>query len=126
MFLILTVVSSVGLTLLYAMLVKLAAYLMSRTSISWPQSIAYAVLALISSVAISRLLPVEESVSFLIANLVLVLVINILIGGWFFHERAGKSTGEPLGWQRAFKLSAFVQLLLPFIGGVVFVLSRIG
>ena len=102
--------------LLFALLVKVAAFLLRRTTLSWKHALVFGLLALavgaigtVTNLASGRVLPP------LLTGLV-GIAIQVAVGGWYFGPRARTTANEPVGFVRGMLLS-----LIAF--GIVFVLG---
>lgn len=103
----------------YALFVKLAAFLLRRTKISWKHSFVFALM--VSGLVMTRRatsLAFGHSLS-LVWSLLLSLTFFLVIGGWFFSTRAKSINGEFLGWRGAIKLSALTWGLFGLIALVI-------
>ena len=97
MILITYVISLLGLTILYTLLVKLSAFLLSRIHVTWKYCIMYSVIVTIIGFSIGRVLPIQNSVPLIVACTVFLICLNLVLGGWFFRDRARDSSGQFIG-----------------------------
>ncbi|MCX7173742.1 MAG: hypothetical protein NT159_07430 [Proteobacteria bacterium] len=111
MFLVSVILSFAGLVLLYTLLAKLAARMLSRTQISWTLAALFGVAMNIPSFVLVPGL-VKAGIEFSAAIPIATVVVNLALGAWIFHRRATDNAGQPAdGWLAA-KLSALAQLLV--------------
>src|SRR5580765_4599090 len=80
----------------YSGFLKLAARLL-RYSVSWKASFLFAVIMLVL-VIFEHLLVFNEPVVMRIGYGVVVLLVLIILGGWFFKGRGTNRLGAVLGW----------------------------
>jgi hypothetical protein len=91
---------------------KLAARIFKRASLSWGNSIMFAVLALALSIALrSTLKSFDYSPPHALA-LLTGLSTNLLLGGWYFGAHAADAQGQLLGWRRGMVLTLIMIGLL--------------
>jgi len=114
MFLILLILSSAGMVLLYTLLAKLAARILSRTQISWKLAALFGVAVNIPSFVLVPGL-VKAGIEFTAAIPIAMIFIDLALGAWIFHRRATNNAGQPAGWWLAAKLSALAQLMVVFV-----------
>jgi hypothetical protein len=89
----------------YAVLVKLAAFLLRQTQLSWKHALLFGLIALLVAAigalanrAAGQVLPA------LFVGLVGIAV-QLVLGGWYFGPRARTASGEPVGFSRGMLLS---------------------
>lgn len=102
----------------YAVLVKLAAFIVRRTKLRWSQAFIYGVLAVVAAgigavlnVATGSLLPLPVA---LLAGLAL----QLLLGGWYFGSRAVNAAGSTIEFKGGVILS-LVAYVLAFNLGIL-------
>jgi hypothetical protein len=88
----------------YAGFLKLAARLL-RYSVSWKSSFLFAAIMLVL-VIFEHLLVFSEPVAMRIGHGVVVLLVLIISGGWFFRGRGTNRLGAVLGWPGGIRLMA--------------------
>ena len=88
----------------YAGFLKLAARLL-RCSVSWNSSFLFAGIMLVL-VIFEHLLVFSEPVAIRIGHGVVLLLVLIILGGWFFSRRGTKRHGPVLGWSGGIGLIA--------------------
>ena len=94
---------AVGL-IMYAGFLKLAARLL-RYSVSWKASFLFAGIMLVL-VIFEHLLVFSEPVAIRIGYGVVLLLILMIVGGWFFSRRGTNRHGTVLGWSGGIRLMA--------------------
>jgi hypothetical protein len=108
--------TTVGL-ITYAGFLKLAARLL-RYSVSWKASFLFAAIMLVL-VIFDHVLVVSESMAIRIGHGVVLLLVLIILGGWFFRGRGANRHGAVLGWSGGIRLMA---LAFAMMIGVAFVI----
>ena len=88
----------------YAGFLKLAARLL-RCSVSWKGSFLFAGIMLVL-VVFEHLLVFNEPVAIRIGHGVMLLLVLIILGGWFFRGRGTNRHGAVLGWSGGIRLMA--------------------
>ena len=88
----------------YAGFLKLAARLL-RYSASWKASFLFAGIMLVL-VILEHLLVFSEPVAIRIGHGVVLLLVLIILGGWFFSGRGTNRRGAVLGWSGGIRLIA--------------------
>ena len=88
----------------YAGFLKLAACLL-RYSVSWKSSFLFAGIMLVL-VIFEHLLVFSEPVAIRIGHGVVLLLVLIILGGWFFSRRGTNRRGAVLGWSGGIRLMA--------------------
>ena len=88
----------------YAGFLKLAARLL-RYSVSWKGSFLFAGIMLVL-VIFEHLLVFREPVAIRIGHGVVLLLVLIILGGWFFSRRGANRHGAVLGWSGGIWLMA--------------------
>jgi hypothetical protein len=103
------VVIAVGLVV-YAVFVKLAARIL-RYKVSWISCFLFAAIAL-ALVLLDQVLVVDRRLALRITNSVVLLLILLGLGSWFFKARATNRSGTVLGWGGAIRLMALTFAML--------------
>ena len=88
----------------YAGFLKLAACLL-RYSVSWKASFLFAGIMLVL-VIFDHVLVFSEPVAIRIGHGVVLLLVLIILGGWFFSRRGTNRHGAVLGWSGGIRLMA--------------------
>ena len=88
----------------YAGFLKLAACLL-RYSVSWKSSFLFAGIMLVL-VIFEHLLVFSQPVAIRIGHGVVLLLVLIILGGWFFSGRGTNRRGAVLGWSGGIRLMA--------------------
>ena len=88
----------------YAGFLKLAARLL-RYSVSWKASFLFAAIMLVL-VIFEHLLVFSEPVAMRIGYGVVLVLVLIILGGWFFSRRGTNRCGAVLGWSGGIRLMA--------------------
>ena len=88
----------------YAGFLKLAARLL-RYSVSWKASFLFAGIMLVL-VIFDHLLVFSQPVAIRIGHGVVLLLVLIILGGWFFSRRGTNRHGAVLGWSGGIRLMA--------------------
>lgn len=94
---------AVGL-IMYSGFLKLAARLL-RYNVSWKSSYLFAAIVPVL-VIFERLLVFSEAALMRIGHSVLLLLVLIIFGGWFFSSRGTNRCGAVLGWSGGIRLIA--------------------
>jgi hypothetical protein len=84
----------------YAGFVKLAAGLL-RYKVSWKSSFFFAVVVLIL-VIFDHVLAVKQSVAIRFVHVMVLLLVLVILGGWFFSTRGMNRSGTLLGGAAAY------------------------
>ena len=112
---------------LYAAFFRLAARVLRASRVGWLYAFQFTALVVVLSVA-GRLASSYLGELPLVLGLLFGLTLHIVLGAWFFRERALASDGQPLGWSGGAKLTAvafgflFLTLAL-LVGGLRALLS---
>ena len=88
----------------YAGFVKLAARLL-RYKVSWMSSFFFAVIVLVL-VIFDHVLAFDQPVAIRIVHVVVLLVVLVILGSWFFRARGMNRSGILLGWGGGIRLIA--------------------
>lgn len=88
----------------YAGFVKLAARLL-HYRVSWKSSFLFAAIALVL-VIFDHVLAFDQAVAIRIVHGVLLVLVLVILGSWFFSERGTKRSGTVLGWGGGIRLIA--------------------
>jgi hypothetical protein len=88
--------------IIYAGFVKLAARFL-RYKVSWKSSFLFAVIVLVL-VIFDHVLAFDQPVAIRILHAVLLLLVLVILGSWFFRARAMNRTGTVLGWGGGIRL----------------------
>ena len=80
----------------YAGFVKLAAGLL-RYKVSWQSSFLFAVVMLVL-VILDHVLAFEQPVTIRFVHVVVLLLVLVILGSWFFSTRGVNRSGTLLGW----------------------------
>lgn len=85
---------------------RLAAWLLRRTRVSWKNCFGFALM--LAAVAILRAMAGLALGAVLppLMGFVLGLAITVVLGAWFFRQRASTAAGVALGWSGALQLTA--------------------
>ena len=94
---------AVGL-IIYAGFVKLGARLL-RYKVSWMSSFFFAVIVLVL-VIFDHVLGCDQPVAIRIVDVLVLLLVLVTLGGWFFRARGMNRTGILLGWGGGIRLIA--------------------
>ena len=102
--------------LIHAALSKLAARLYRHTQLRWSHALVFALMlcTLLGAGAIASHLVASQMLPFI--GMVLGIIIQLSLGGWYFGGRAQTANGEPLGFKRAALLSLITFGLILAIG----------
>jgi hypothetical protein len=88
----------------YAGFVKLAARLL-RYKVSWKSSFLFAVVMLVL-VIFDHVLAFDQPIAIRFVHVVLLLLVLIILGSWFFSARGMNRSGTLLGWGGGIRLIA--------------------
>jgi hypothetical protein len=88
----------------YAGFVKLAARLL-RYKVSWMSSFLFAVIVIVL-VIFDHVLAFEQPVAIRIVHVVVLLLVLVILGSWFFSARGMNRSGTLLGWGGGIRLIA--------------------
>ena len=90
---------------IYGAYIKLSARLLRHQGITWKQGFVFGLIVVICSLlGRASALLIGYSMPLVLA-VVLGLLINLIIGGWFFRGRGTNADGRALGWGGAMKLT---------------------
>jgi hypothetical protein len=98
----------------YAGFVKLAAVIL-RYKVSWNPCLLFAAIV-VGLVMLDQVLPVNHSRALMIVNSVVLLLVLIALGSWFFKTRGTNRNGNVLGWGGAIRLMALAFAMLIVVG----------
>jgi hypothetical protein len=90
----------------YAGFVKLAARLL-QYMVSWKSSFLFAVVML-ALVIFDHVLAFDQPVAIRFVHVVVLLLVLVIFGGWFFSTRGMNRSGTLLGWGGSIRLIALV------------------
>ena len=112
---------------LYAAYFRLAARVLRASRIGWLYAFQFAGLVVVLTIA-GRLVSSYFGELPLLLGIFFGLILHLVLGAWFFRERALASDGQPLGWSGGAKLTAvafcFLFLTLALVlGGMRALLS---
>lgn len=88
----------------YAGFVKLAAGLL-RYKVSWKSSFLFAVVVIVL-VIFDHVLAVNQPVSIRFVHVLVLLLVLVILGSWFFSTRGMNRSGTPLRWGGGVRLIA--------------------
>jgi hypothetical protein len=96
----------------YAGFVKLAAHLL-RYKVSWKSGFLFAVIAIVL-VIFDHVLAFQRPVAIRIVHAVVLLLVLVILGSWFFSARGMNRSGTILGWGGSVRLIglAFAMMVL--------------
>ena len=103
---------------LYAALVKLAAFLLRRTQLSWPQALLYGLAAVGAGIVGTFIRLATANVLPGLVLGALGIAIQLVLGGWYLGPRARTAAGEPIGFARG--------MLIPLLAGGIILVFSIG
>jgi hypothetical protein len=86
----------------YAGFVKLAARLL-RYKVSWKSSFLFAVIVLVL-VILDHVLAFDQPVALRIVHVVVLLLVLVILGSWYFSARGMNRSGTILGWGGGIRL----------------------
>jgi hypothetical protein len=98
----------------YAGFVKLAARLL-RYRVSWKSSFLFAVIVLVL-VIFDHVLAFDQPVAIRIVHVVVVLLVLVVFGSWFFSGRGMNRSGTLLGWGGGIRLIALAFGMMLVVG----------
>ncbi len=104
---------AVGLVI-YAGVVKLAARIL-RYKVSWISCFVFGAIGL-ALVMLDQVLVVNQRLALMIANSVVLLLILVALGSWFFKARGTKRSGDVLGWGGGIRLMALAFAMMIVVG----------
>ena len=97
---------------LYAAFFRLAARVMRTTRVGWSYAFQFAGLVFLMTIAGNSLTSMQAGELPLLLGALLGISLHLLLGAWFFRERALGSDGQPVGWLGGAKLTAVALGLL--------------
>jgi hypothetical protein len=97
----------------YAGFVKLAARLL-RYKVSWMSSFLFAVIVLVL-VIFDHVLAFDQPVAIRIVHVVVLLLVLVILGSWFFSARGMNRSGTLLGWGGAIRLIALTFAMMVIV-----------
>src|SRR5215471_290525 len=107
----------------YAGFVKLAARLL-RYKVSWKSSFLFAAVVL-ALVILDHVLAFEQPVAIRIVHAVLLLLVLVILGSWFFSVRGMNRSGLLLGWGGGVRLTALAFALMIVVGSAIVLPSQV-
>jgi len=113
---------AVGL-LVYAGFVKLAAGLL-RYRVSWKSSFLFAVIMLVV-VIIAHMLAFGQPVAMRIGQGVVLLLVLVILGSWFFSERGVNRSGTVLGWHGGIRLIALAFAMMVIVAFMIVIPAQV-
>ena len=112
----LSLVPFVLMPVFYAMLVKVAAFLLRRIDLSWKHALLFGLIALtVGALGTFANLATGQALPALLAGL-LGISIQLALAGWYFGSRARTASGELIGFTRGALLSLVALGLVFAIG----------
>jgi hypothetical protein len=110
---------------LYGAYIKLSMRLLRYSGITWKQGFVFGLIIVLCS-ALMRAAMFGIGVSLPLVPAILIgLVLNWLIGSWYFSSRADIADGGTLGWDKALKLTGLAVLMLGLTGGLLIGIAKI-
>ncbi len=97
----------------YAGFVKLAARLL-RYKVSWMSSFLFAVIVIVL-VIFDHVLAFEQPVAIRIVHVVVLLLVLVILGSWFFSARGMNRSGTLLGWGGGIRLIALAFAMMVIV-----------
>ena len=108
-----------------AAFVKLAARLSRDVQVSWKHCFAYALIIVVSIIAVRALMAQLNLSVHLAFGALFGLVMQISIGAWFFGIRAHSTAGVAIGWRGGARLSAVAFSILLVLVLVLFGVANV-
>jgi hypothetical protein len=97
----------------YAGFVKLAARLL-RYKVSWMSSFLFAVIVIVL-VIFDHVLAFDQPVAIRIVHVVVLLLVLVILGSWFFSARGMNRSGTLLGWGGGIRLIALTFAMMVIV-----------
>jgi hypothetical protein len=97
----------------YAGFVKLAARLL-RYKVSWMSSFLFAVIVIVL-VIFDHVLAFDQPVAIRIVHAVVLLLVLVILGSWFFSARGMNRSGTLLGWGGGIRLIALTFAMMVIV-----------
>ena len=97
----------------YAGFLKLAARLL-RYKVSWMSSFLFAIIVLVL-VILDHVLAFDQPVAIRIVHVVVLLLVLVILGSWFFSARGMNRSGTLLGWGGGIRLIALVFAMMVIV-----------
>jgi hypothetical protein len=107
----------------YAGFLKLAACLL-RYSVSWKFSFLFASIMLVA-VIIDHVLVFSQPAAIRIGHGVVLLLVLIILGGWFFSSRGTNRLGAVLGWSGAMRLMALAFTMMIVVAFAIVIPAQV-
>jgi hypothetical protein len=107
----------------YAGFLKLAACLL-RYSVSWKFSFLFASIMLVA-VIIDHVLVFSQPAAIRIGHGVVLLLVLIILGGWFFSRRGTNRLGAVLGWSGAMRLMALAFTMMIVVAFAIVIPAQV-
>ena len=115
----LAIIIAVSLLLgMYAAVLRLVAWFLSITRVSWLYGIQFGLLLLVISLLERGVIVVLGLALPIPLALLYGFLLHTAVGAWFFKDRAETAAGEPIGWRGGAKLAAttFAVFLVVAVG----------
>jgi len=107
----------------YAGFVKLAARLL-RYKVSWKSSFLFALIVLVL-VIFDHVLAFHQPVMIRIVHVVVLLVVLVILGSWFFSARGMNRSGTLLGWCGGIRLIALTFAMMVIVSFAIILPAQV-
>ena len=105
--------------ILNAAYIKLSGRILQQTFTSWKHSFIFSLAATLLTV-MGKMVIFGVGVSIPPGlEIIIVFILQLVLGGWYFGARGVSKLGQPLGWSGGARLSALAFLLLVLTGVLV-------
>ncbi len=107
----------------YAGFVKLAARLL-RYKVSWMPSFLFAVIVLVLVIC-DHALAFDQPAAIRIVHVVVLLLVLIILGSWFFSARGMNRSGTLLGWDGGIRLIALTFAMMVIVAFAIILPAQV-
>ena len=109
---------------IYGLIIKLSARILKNDGVTWKSGFLFGLIVIIILLLVRVVLHFSGLSMPVILAFAVSLIINLLVGGWFFSEKAKNSTGENVGWIGGIKLSGISYGILAVIGIILTIVPK--
>jgi len=107
----------------YAGFVKLAASLL-RYKVSWESTFLFSVIVLVL-VIFDHVLAFDQPVTIRIVHVVVLLLVLVILGSWFFSTRGMNGNGTPLEWGGGIRLIALTFAMMSIVAFAIILPTQV-
>jgi hypothetical protein len=109
----------------YVLILKFSSRLLQINEITWKNGLIFVIILIITSILYRA---AANSIGYSLPNVIgisLGLIVNLMIGGWFFSTRGKAADGKLLGWGGAVKLTGLSYVIFIVLGKILIFMSKV-